>query len=108
MSEVYSKHLWDFTAAPSSTPSSPLVPGGFVWVLRDIIVCNVGVHADEMLVQDNVTGNLSIVFTSPLPGGLGYSLFWTGRAVLDAGNSLFAQPAGETWLGYVSGYVLSA
>lgn len=104
MANIYSKRLLLSTSASSPTVSaSP--PAGFLWVAHTLTAAGNGAEAEVvMFIAGIPVWGASI---TP-PGGSFYSgVTWTGRAVINAGETLeMFCSAGLT--GQISGYELSA
>lgn len=84
----------------------PIVPAGFVYVVRDITVVRDSAGAtDNLIIFNQVTGvMLNIVVASLDPGG-GFQ--WSGRQVYAAGEQVGFHAFVGTWGIACSGYQLT-
>lgn len=107
--QVYSKRLWSILNATTiGATLGPIVPAGFVWVVRDIRAINLQQDGTVLFEFQVLVHNGPIIFATPLYstiGGLMYS--WEGRAVVNAGEQLELSIATSGWDVVVDGYELS-
>lgn len=110
---AYSKVLWDQAPGSSLVPpiAGPIVPGGTVWVVREIIAENVqtsggGGNCPQLRIG---VGPLDIWETPPNRTVIARPYYATDvRYVMAAGESFTAASADFHWSWRISGYQLSA
>lgn len=103
---VYSIRIFSGDLDPAAGVVGPVVPDGFVYVVRDIDLVYHGATNDDELVFFNQTGGLMwiAVYTTGLTSVV---WSWRGRQVFNEGEQVAIQSAGGTWSIAMSGYQLS-
>lgn len=85
-----------------------VVPTGYTAVVRDLEGRNLGPDADTLILRIIVPGPLNVTAAQLYQIGDDESGQWTGRVVVNAGETIEVVPATNTWQVFVSGYLLSA
>lgn len=109
---VYSKPLWILPAGwlAGSTPQSPSVPAGFVWVVREVSA-HYGADAyggGALPAQLLVTSE--VVWSTPVRSAVSGVVYSSSdlRHVMNAGDFMLFSTSSASWSLRVSGYELSA
>lgn len=104
---VYSQRFFAFAGATPVGPVGPIVPAGFVFVVRDIdaVVRSSGTAQLEILGQ--VVGQLIALWSypqSPVPDN---NFEWRGRQVFGVGERVGISVLSGSWDVAISGYQLT-
>lgn len=103
---VYSLRIFCGAVNVASGTVGPIVPPGFIYVLRDVdINTETGAAGDVFTVLSPLNLNLFIVRTSDPQGGTNRQ--WRGRQVYSPGEKVGFKSFGGTWDVMASGYQLS-
>lgn len=104
---VYSLRLYAAqNLAPGSGVVGPVVPAGFIYVLRDIDVCSfTSTTGDELLVKGPTGGNVYVVVLTA--GGDRFNFQWRGRQVYAEGEQIGFHSLAGGWDVMASGYQLT-
>lgn len=105
MSGVYSKRL--LSVAGTTTSVAAVVPGGRVWVVKDITAYS-GTEGVGDLVGVTLSGGIPIFGYTQIKASAFEVGRWTGMQVLGAGEALTILPVSGKWWVSVSGYDFSA
>lgn len=108
MAAVYSQLLWQAAGLSPGTYSSDVVPDGFVWVVRDLVV--IIDATDSLLLQGFFIVDTAGVprWTWPRPyvrANVDYH--WSGHQVLETGDQLTMTSADDSTSWAMSGYQLT-
>jgi hypothetical protein len=103
MARLYSTRLMASEGAADALFEE--VPAGFIWVVRDIVLTFDGADSADGY-QVGVQGKAPILL-GQVAGGNVEQFHWTGRQVMEAGETLAFTASTLNWYILVSGYQLS-
>lgn len=104
---LYSTRIFAGDVDPAAGLVGPVVPDGFVYVVRDIdLVYHGATNDDELVFYNQALGLLWIVVYTTGLTSVVWS--WRGRQVFASGERVGIQSFGGTWSIAMSGYQLSS
>jgi hypothetical protein len=104
---VYSQRLYAHASQTSADGTlGPVVPAGFVYVLRDVdLFCSSGLVNDVLWIENQVGGILIQCIVTSSPFNTDFA--WRGRQVYAPGETVGFQVGTGTWAVAASGYALT-
>lgn len=108
MARLYSEKLWSEPTMPGGAYTSPVVPAGFVWIVREV----------EVFGQGDLNWRTAGFTLTSIDGAPIFAISYpfaeidrfyhlTTRQVLDAGDQLVMVTGEYGWSWRISGYALS-
>jgi hypothetical protein len=109
---VYSVPLWLLPAGwPSgSTPQSPVVPAGFVWVVREVSAYYGGGSLGGGAPPASLLVTSEVVWTTPIRSAVAGQAYVSSdlRHVMNAADFMLFSTSSSSWALRVSGYQLTS
>lgn len=106
MSTPYSARLFAGAVPPAGTVAVYTVPAGHVAIIQHMDALT-GSSPPEVLFVEIVAGGVTVAYISLEQVIANVSVAWSGKIVLNQGESINIAPAAGTWTIQISGSVLS-